>query len=118
MTFKIGDEVIIRGTVTSQDGERIWVDVDGGITSINPHPRKVCILMRQEVIEPTRWQPFETAPTDDTPFLAGTDDGSGRVLIWRGSVLANARLASTTSHISFPATHWMQVPLPPKTGAA
>lgn len=59
----------------------------------------------------TAWQSIETAPKDDTLFLAAT--GDGRMMIWNGKILATATARGTPNHLSFPATHWMPLPQPP-----
>lgn len=54
-------------------------------------------------------KPIESAPRDDTLFLAKTADG--RMMIWNGSLLHSAMSSQTPNHLQFPATRWM--PLPP-----
>lgn len=60
------------------------------------------------------WQPIETAPTDDTLFLAGWPDG--RMAVLRGSILAaqKNRKTPTPEHLQFQCTHWMPLPEPPR----
>jgi hypothetical protein len=57
------------------------------------------------------WHPIGTMPTDDTLFLAATADG--RMMIWRGDILAHSLRERTPHHLQFPATHWMPLPWPP-----
>jgi hypothetical protein len=59
--------------------------------------------------EPAR-QPIETAPRDDTMFLAGCPDG--RIMIWSGRIFA-LQDEITPDHLRFPATHWMPLPASP-----
>lgn len=54
------------------------------------------------------WQPMDTVPTDDSRFLAKTDDG--RAMIWNGKLLATAMASNTPDHLQFPATGWMWIP--------
>ena len=61
------------------------------------------------------WQPIETAPTDDTLFLAATADG--RIMIWNGSLLHRVLTEERQPlHLQFPATHWMPLPELPRAG--
>ena len=57
------------------------------------------------------WRPIETAPKDGTLFLAVTKDG--RMMIFRGDLLAHTMNMRTPDHLTFPATHWMPLPEPP-----
>lgn len=65
-----------------------------------------------------RWRPISEAPRDGTLFLACTADG--RLMIWRGDILANAMANNTPNHLQFPATNFMPLPSPPidQTGEA
>lgn len=56
------------------------------------------------------WRPIETAPKDDSLFLAWVPDG--RTMIWSGRLLQRA-LGPGPDHLRFPATHWMPLPEPP-----
>lgn len=60
------------------------------------------------------WQPIETAPTDETMFLAGWPDG--RMAVLKGSILAaqKGRATPTPEHLQFQCTHWQPLPEPPK----
>ena len=60
------------------------------------------------------WLPIETAPIDDTMFLAGWEDG--RMCIMRGSILhaQRTRKHPTPEHLQFQCTHWQPLPNPPK----
>ena len=57
------------------------------------------------------WGPIESAPKGDEIFMAATADG--RIMIFRGSILANMMKRSTPDHLQFPATHWRPLPSPP-----
>lgn len=59
------------------------------------------------------WLPISTAPKDHTLFLAATSDG--RMMIFRGDLLARALDARAPDHLTFPATHWMPLPARPAT---
>ena len=61
----------------------------------------------------SEWQPIETAPKDDTMFLAGWPDG--RMCVLKGSILAaqKTRATPTPEHLQFRCTHWMPLPAPP-----
>ena len=62
------------------------------------------------------WKSIETAPKDQTAFLAWcppcAEFPDGRMMQWNGSILAlqNDR---TPAHLRFPATHWRPMPRPP-----
>lgn len=56
------------------------------------------------------WQDIETAPKDDTMFLACCADG--RMMIWSGRIFA-LQDERTPDHLRFPATDWMPLPKPP-----
>lgn len=69
------------------------------------------IAALRSVEEKGGWKPIETAPKDDTQFLATTSDG--RMMIWAGRLLRSLRGTHTPFHLQFPATHWMPLPAPP-----
>lgn len=60
-----------------------------------------------------QWLPIETAPTDETLFLAGWTDG--RICVLRGDILAaqKTRKTATPEHLQFQCTHWMPLPSAP-----
>jgi hypothetical protein len=58
------------------------------------------------------WRPIDTVPKGDEIFMAATADG--RIMIFRGSILANMMKKSTPEHLAFPAIAWMPLPEPPK----
>jgi hypothetical protein len=60
-------------------------------------PRQICY-----------WRTIRSAPKDDTLFLAATRDG--RIMIYRGDILATAMKETTPEHLSFPAVAWMPLP--------
>jgi hypothetical protein len=63
----------------------------------------------------TAWQPIATVPTDRRMFLVF---GDGKMSIWRGDILADARNPRTPIHLSMRyVTHWMRLPEPPATDA-
>jgi hypothetical protein len=66
---------------------------------------------RDEARGENAWRPIESAPKGDEIFMAATADG--RIMIFRGSILANMMKRSTPDHLQFPATHWRPPPSPP-----
>lgn len=78
-------------------------------------PRALCIKLAAALSalgeKDDGWLPIESAPKDGKLFLAATDDG--RIMIWRGSILARDLAGPTPNHLSFPATHWRPLPAPP-----
>jgi hypothetical protein len=58
------------------------------------------------------WRPIDTVPKGDEIFMAATADN--RIMIFRGSILANMMKKSTPDHLQFPAIAWMPLPEPPK----
>jgi len=65
----------------------------------------------REIERMQEWRPISIAPTDQTLFLAVTADG--RMMIFRGDMLAHAMKSRTPDHLTFPATHWMPLPSVP-----
>ena len=63
---------------------------------------------------PVGWRDIASAPKDGTLFLAATADG--RVVIFRGDILATAMKKGTPNHLQFPAIAWMPLPVAPKNG--
>ena len=63
--------------------------------------------LRAEV-ERLRWRGIESLPDDENIILAKTNDG--RVMIYRGSILARNLRGPTPEHLRFPAVKWMPVP--------
>ncbi len=61
------------------------------------------------------WRPIETVPRGEEIFMAATADG--RIMIFRGSILANMMKRSTPDHLQFPAVAWKPLPSPPKDPA-
>lgn len=61
------------------------------------------------------WQPIETMPKGEEIFMAATVDG--RIMIFRGSILASMMKCSTPGHLQFPAVAWKPLPSPPKDHA-
>lgn len=58
------------------------------------------------------WRPIKTLPAG--LVIAGTADG--RIMIWRGEMLARNMDGPTPGHLQFPAIAWMPLPAPPTTG--
>ena len=61
------------------------------------------------------WRPIDTMPKGEAIFMAATADG--RIMIFRGSILANMIKRSTPDHLQFPAVAWKLLPSPPKDPA-
>lgn len=66
------------------------------------------------------WLPIESAPKDETLFLAycpaDEDFPDGRMMIWKGSIFAFQK-NPTPNHLQFPATHWRPLPSAPSEGS-
>jgi len=66
------------------------------------------------------WQPIETAPRDDTNFLAWCPPcphfPDGRMMIWSGRILFGAMGHPTQNHLQYPATMWKPL-VPPLVSA-
>ena len=62
------------------------------------------------------WLPIETAPRDDTRFLAWCPPSpkfpDGRIMIWSGRILFGATGYPTPDHLQYPATMWQPL-VPP-----
>ncbi len=63
------------------------------------------------------WLPIETAPKDETLFLAYCPADKafpdGRMMIWKGSIFAFQK-NPIPNHLQFPATHWRPLPTSPE----
>ena len=63
------------------------------------------------------WQEISSLPTGDEMILAWCppckDFVDGRMMIWRGIILARNLKGPTPAQLSFPATHWAHLPAPP-----
>lgn len=71
-----------------------------------PSPRARATIIRH-------WRSMKTVPTDGaSTFLAATADG--RMMIWRGDILAVAMKGGTPKHLQFPAIAWMPLPETPQ----
>lgn len=72
-------------------------------------------------VEGDGWLPIESAPTDETLFLAycpsDEDFPDGRMMIWKGSIFAFQK-NPTPNHLQFPATHWRPLPSAPASEGA
>jgi hypothetical protein len=58
------------------------------------------------------WRTIDSIPKGDEIFMAATADG--RIMIFRGRILARMMKASEPVHLQFPAIAWMPLPEPPK----
>jgi len=63
-------------------------------------------------VNASQWLPIDTMPKGDEIFMAATADG--RIMIFRGSILANMMKKSTPDHLQFPAIAWRDLPAPPE----
>lgn len=72
-------------------------------------------------VEGDGWLPIESAPKDETLFLAycpaDEDFPDGRMMIWKGSIFAFQK-NPTPNHLQFPATHWRPLPSAPSQEVA
>ena len=72
-------------------------------------------------VEGDGWLPIESAPKDETLFLAycpaDEDFPDGRMMIWKGSIFAFQK-NPTPNHLQFPATHWRPLPSAPASEGA
>jgi len=72
-------------------------------------------------VEGDGWRPIESAPKDETLFLAycpaDEDFPDGRMMIWKGSIFAFQK-NPTPNHLQFPATHWRPLPSAPSQEVA
>jgi|GEM_PF-5127885 len=85
---------------------------------------KCCILDTAEALDIADailaalpgWQPIETAPRDDTRFLAWCPPcpkfPDGRMMIWSGRILFGAMGHPIPNHLQYPATMWQPL-VPP-----
>ena len=87
--------------------ERMRTRTDIWLVFVLPEDFKRLFYLAESTMKEA-WQPIETMPTGDDLFLAATEDG--RIMIWRGSILARNLKGPTPDHLSFPAVAWQPLP--------